>query len=75
MPLNLPPTYTHKAMKPISIDTTNMTDAQKESLFRVIAHQGHEHYRSCYADTLLGCVIARFTHITIGIEPDGYAHS
>lgn len=52
-----------------------LTDAQTTSLSRVIAHQGLENYITAYYDHLCDCIIVRFSHITIGIEPDGYAHS
>jgi len=54
---------------------TAMHEGQAVSLGEVIKRQGREALEDIYYDTLCNCLMATFKHITIGIEPDGHAHS
>jgi hypothetical protein len=53
----------------------DITEAQKQSFWRVVKFQGEDKFQRVSNDTLAGCLIVEFAHIYIGIEPDGYAHS
>jgi hypothetical protein len=53
-----------------------ITPEQAESLERVIARQGPENLEAIALDYGSDpTLFVKFTHILIGIEPDGYAHS
>lgn len=54
-------------------DSWELTLAQAASLERVVNHQGLENLTAL--STCDGSVGVVFTHIYIGIEKDGYAHS
>ena len=60
-------------MENTATTTVSMTIEQIKSLARVITHQGPENLVGIGQGDETLCV--QFTHIFIGIEPDGYAHS
>jgi len=51
------------------------THAQRKSYRKVIAHQGCEPENVRPLMFGNGCILVKFPHILIGIEPDGYTHS
>ena len=63
-----------------TINTTNgksleVTDEQAASFRRVREQLGDLRYVDTYYDYLCDCLMVIYHDITIGIEPDGYAHS
>ena len=54
---------------------TKMTAKQKEAVVRVIEQQGIDKLQNVSRDFLNNTVMLQFTHIVIGVESDGYAHS
>lgn len=52
-----------------------LTEEQKISAARTIVRQGYGVKSAIVYDYMDGCLCIQFSHIMIGIEKDGYAHS
>jgi len=54
----------------------DLTLEQQKSIHKVMEHQGVENLKAVYPPGNINPYVGlQFTHIFIGIEPDGYTHS